>query len=38
MTSTTTVLPAILKTDTKGRVRTPSAHREAMMDLFEQAG
>lgn len=36
MTSTKTALPAVLKTDTKGRVRTPAAEREAILDLFEQ--
>ena len=36
MTSTTT-LP-ILKSDTRGRVRTPAADREALLDLFEQGG
>lgn len=36
MTSTNT-LP-ILKTDTKGRVRTPVADRESLLDLFEQGG
>jgi transposase-like protein len=36
MTSTN-VLP-ILKTDSKGRVRTPAADREALLDLFEQGG
>lgn len=36
MTSTN-VLP-ILKTDTKGRVRTPAEDREALLDLFEQGG
>jgi hypothetical protein len=36
MTSTN-VLP-ILKTDSKGRVRTPVADREALLDLFEQGG
>lgn len=35
--TTTTVLP-ILKTDTKGRVRTPAADREAILALFEQGG
>lgn len=38
MTSTNSVLPAILKTDTKGRVRTPAADREGLMDLFDQGG
>jgi hypothetical protein len=36
MTSTN-VLP-ILKSDTKGRVRTPAADRDAILDLFEQGG
>ena len=36
MTSTNT-LP-ILKSDTQGRVRTPAADREALLDLFEQGG
>lgn len=36
MTSTE-VLP-ILKTDSKGRVRTPAADREALLDMFEQGG
>lgn len=36
MTSTN-VLP-ILKTDSKGRVRTPAANREALMELFDQGG
>ncbi len=36
MTSTNT-LP-ILKSDTRGRVRTPAADREALLDLFEQGG
>jgi transposase-like protein len=38
MTSTKSALPAVLKTDTKGRVRTPAADREAILDLFEQGG
>ncbi len=38
MTSTKSVLTKILKTDSKGRVRTPADDREAMMDLFEQGG
>ena len=36
MTSTTEL--TILKTDTKGRVRTPVADRDALLDLFEQGG
>ena len=36
MTSTTG-LP-ILKTDTRGRVRTPAADQEALVALFEQGG
>ena len=38
MTSTKPALPAVLKTDTKGRVRTPAVEREAILDLFEQGG
>lgn len=38
MTSTKSALPAVLRTDTKGRVRTPAAEREAILDLFEQGG
>ena len=36
MTSTTESGTAILKTDTRGRVWTPKADREALLDLFEQ--
>ncbi len=38
MTSTKSALPAVLKTDSKGRVRTPASDREAILDLFEQGG
>jgi transposase-like protein len=37
-TSTTTATAIILKTDTKGRVLTPSADREALLDAFAQSG
>ena len=36
MTSTKTI-PTILKTDTRGRVRTPPEQREALMALFDQS-
>ncbi|MCB1069787.1 MAG: IS66 family insertion sequence element accessory protein TnpB [Kiritimatiellae bacterium] len=36
MTSTKTI-PTILKTDTRGRVRTPPDQREALMALFDQS-
>jgi hypothetical protein len=29
---------AILKTDTKGRMRTPAARRESLLDEFERSG
>lgn len=35
MTSTSS-LPTILKTDTRGRVRTPVADREALLALYDQ--
>jgi transposase-like protein len=38
MTSTTSALTKVLKTDTRGRVRTPGRDREALLDLFEQGG
>ena len=38
MTSTTESGTTILKTDTRGRVWTPKADREALLDLFEQGG
>ena len=38
MTSTKSALPTVLKTDTKGRVHTPAAERDAILDLFEQGG
>jgi transposase-like protein len=38
MTSTKSALSTTLKTDRRGRVRTPAADREALMDLFEQGG
>jgi transposase-like protein len=37
MTTTNSALP-VLPMDTKGRVRTPAADREALLDLFEQGG
>ena len=30
--------PVILKTDSRGRVRTPVAQREALLDAFERSG
>jgi len=38
MTSTNSSSSGILKVDTKGRVRTPAAAREALLELFEQGG
>lgn len=38
MTSTTSETSIILKTDTKGRVLTPTRDREALLDAFEQSG
>ena len=38
MTSAKSVGPVVLKTDARGRVRTPAAEREAILDLFEQGG
>ena len=36
MTSTKPAITTYLKTDTKGRVRTPAADREALLELFRQ--
>ena len=38
MTSTDKSDGAILKTDTKGRMRTPPARRESLLDEFEKSG
>lgn len=38
MTSTTSETSIILKTDTKGRVLTPTRDREALMNAFEESG
>ena len=39
MATTTTEAPApLLKTDTLGRVRTPAARREQLLDEFERSG
>jgi len=38
MTDTQESDGAILKTDTKGRVRTPEARRESLLDEFERSG
>jgi hypothetical protein len=38
MTDTQKSDGAILKTDTKGRVRTPAARRESLLDEFERSG
>ena len=37
-TSTTTTAAIVLKTDTKGRVLTPTQDRDALLDAFEQSG
>ena len=37
-TSTTTTAAVVLKTDSKGRVLTPTHDREALLDAFEQSG
>ena len=38
MTSTKPAITTYLKTDTKGRVRTPAGDREALLELFRQGG
>ncbi len=38
MTTTTKPLEMVLKTDSRGRVRTPSARREQLLDEFERSG
>lgn len=38
MTSTKAALPAVLKTDAEGRVRTPAVDRVTIFDLFGQGG
>src|SRR6185369_17312958 len=38
MTTMTEATEAILKTDTKGRVKTPPERREKLLDEFERSG
>ena len=38
MTNTTPTAETILKTDVLGRVKTPTARREQLLDEFERSG
>ena len=38
MTTTTKPLEVVLKTDSRGRVRTPAERREQLLDEFERSG
>jgi len=38
MTNPTTTTEVILKTDERGRVQTPAARRESLLDEFERSG
>jgi hypothetical protein len=38
MTTTTQPLEVVLKTDSRGRVRTPAERREQLLDEFERSG
>ena len=38
MTNTTQAVEQVLKTDTRGRVKTPAARREQLLDEFEHSG